>query len=420
VAVVGSGVSGLTAAYLLRGSHEVTLFEADDRLGGHADTHDVTDPTGLPLAVDTGFIVCNTRTYPTLLRLFDELGVDTQETDMSMSVRCDGCGLEYSGGQGAAGVLAQGPRSLLRPDFVRMLVEITRFHRHARRVLADSTGADQTMVDFLRDGGYSPYFTAHFVTPLIAAVWSCGPRTALQYPARYLFAFLDHHGMLSVSGSPRWRTVVGGSRSYVQRAVKELAAVRTGTPVRSIARLGPSGPTAVELRDDTDRVQGFDAVVIATHPDQALRLLAEPTPAERATLGAFRYSPNDTILHTDTGVLPRAAGARASWNYLMPSCTPPAGAVRVSYDLTRLQRLETTERYVVTLNDRGDVPDGRILRRMRYEHPIYTPASVRAQAALPALNRDGVAFAGAYHGWGFHEDGCRSGVVAAAVFGVRP
>lgn len=431
VAVIGSGVSGLTAAYVLRVSHEVTLYEADDRLGGHADTHDVTDPAGRALAVDTGFIVHNARTYPTLLRLFAELGVATQETDMSMSVRCDGCGLEYSGGQGAGGVLAQG-RSLVRPDFLRMLVEAKRFHRHARRVLATDplAGGDRTTAQFLADGRYSPFFIAHFMTPLIAAVWSCGPDTALRYPARYLFAFLDNHGMLSVSGSPRWRTVVGGSRSYVQLAVKELAAVRTGTPVRSITRTGPvgapgspgaSGAGPVEIRDAAGTSARFDAVVVATHPDQALRLLADPTPAETAALGAFSYTANPAVLHTDTSVLPRSRRAQASWNYRMPDCSGRARNVEVTYDMSRLQQLDTHERYLVSLNaGRLGGPDGdaaAVLARMDYAHPQYTPGSVAAQALLPALNDGVTAFAGAYHGWGFHEDGARSGLAAAISLG---
>jgi predicted NAD/FAD-binding protein len=354
-----------------------------------------------------------------LLRLFDELGVQTQPTDMSLSVSCDGCGLEYSGGQGAQGILAQG-RSLVRPRFVRMLLEITRFHRHAARVLADDgLAADRTMAEFLTEGGYSAYFTAHFVTPLIAAVWSCGAQTALQYPARYLFAFLDNHGMLAVGGSPQWRTVVGGSRSYVTRAVKELAAVRTGTPVRSVTRRMPStGWAAVEVRDDADRISEFDAVVIATHPDQALALLTDARAGERAALGAFGYTMNPTVLHTDPSVLPRSPRARASWNYRMPSCRGSAEQVRVSYDLTRLQRLGTPERYLVSLNVRpGEIDPGRVLARMDYAHPQFTPGSVAAQKLLPGLNDSVTAFAGAYHGWGFHEDGARSGLAAAVALG---
>jgi predicted NAD/FAD-binding protein len=392
----------------------VTLFEADDRLGGHAHTHDVEAGPGLKLAVDSGFIVHNERTYPTLLRLFAELGVATQPTDMSLSVRCDGCGLEYSGGQGAGGVLAQN-RSLLRPRFGRMLVEITRFHRQAAALLA-SEGDDGTTAEFLRAGGYSPYFTQHFMTPLIAAVWSCGPSTALRYPARYLFSFLDNHGMLSVSGSPRWRTVAGGSRTYVRRVERALGDVRTATPVRSLVRT----PAGVEIRDSADRVSVFDAVVVATHPDQALTLLADPSPGEKAALGAFTYSVNPAVLHTDPVVLPVSERARASWNYRMDRCDSGASDVRITYDMTRLQRLDVPERYLVSLHlPEGEVDPGRVLARMEYAHPQYTPESVAAQAGLPALNGPVTAFAGAYHGWGFHEDGARSGLAAAVAVGGR-
>ncbi|HEY1485236.1 MAG TPA: FAD-dependent oxidoreductase [Micromonosporaceae bacterium] len=419
IAVIGAGVSGLTAAYLLRRRYDVTLFEADARLGGHADTHDITDSVGRTLAIDTGFIVHNDRTYPYLRRLFAELGVQTAPTEMSMSVRCLGCGLEYAGARKLGGVFAQ-PRSAANPSFLATLAQIPRFHRRARGLLADAGAGDgPTLREFLRAGHFTGHFVHHFAYPLVSAVWSCGPELAADYPARYLFRFLSHHGMLSVSGSPAWQTVVGGSRTYVERAAKELAAVRTSTPVRAVRRTGGG----VEVHDDDDQVARFAGAVVATHPDQALRLLAAPSDAERDVLGAFRYSVNPTVLHTDASVLPSAPRARASWNYTLPSCRPAPGAVRVSYDLTRLQRLETPDRFVVTLNDDGGngtgVDPATVLRRMSYQHPIYTPTSVAAQSRLPELNRDRIAYAGAYHGWGFHEDGCRSGVAAAAHFGIE-
>ena len=248
LAVIGGGVSGLTAAWVLQRSADVYLYEADPRLGGHADTHDVATSTGSTVAVDTGFIVHNERTYPTLLRLFAELGVATQESDMSMSVRCDECGLEYAGARGVRGLFAQ-PRSLGRPAYLRMLGEVLRFHRAARALLAaGGDDGDRTLGEFVRAGRFSPYFVNHFLTPLVAAVWSCAPRTATRYPARYLFAFLAHHGMLSVTGSPPWRTVTGGSRSYVERAAKQLTAVLTSTPVREVERF----PGGVGIRDDQD------------------------------------------------------------------------------------------------------------------------------------------------------------------------
>ncbi|WP_128817099.1 NAD(P)/FAD-dependent oxidoreductase [Streptomyces sp. S063] len=415
-AVVGAGVAGLTAAHVLRDAHEVTLYEADDRVGGHAHTHELDASDGRVHRVDSGFIVHNRRTYPHLLRLFDELGVATQEAEMSMSVRCEGCGLEYAGARGPAGLFAQ-PRSAVRGPYLRMLAEVPRFHRAARALLAlpQSGTSEMTLGEFARRGRFSPYFHAHFLTPMVSAVWSCDPVTALRYPARYLFRFLDHHGMLTVGDSPVWRTVTGGSRSYVDLVVKQLAAVHTATPVRAITRHADG----VDLTTEDGTTTPYDSVVIATHPDQALRMLADPTDAERSTLGAFRYSRNPTLLHTDTTLLPRARGARASWNYLIPSCAADADRVTVSYDMNRLQRLDAPDTFVVTLNGADRVDPDSVRVRMVYEHPVYTPESVAAQARLPTLSGPVTAYAGAYHGWGFHEDGCRSGVEAAAALGVR-
>jgi predicted NAD/FAD-binding protein len=418
-AVVGSGISGLTAAYVLQRSADVTLYEADARLGGHSHTHDILDlaaPASGTLAIDTGFIVHNASTYPTLLRLFAELGVQTQQTEMSMSVSCAQCGLEYAGARGLRGLFVQ-PRSLVRGRYLRMLTEVPRFHRAARRLLdAEGPAAEQTLADFLAEGGYSPYFVRHFITPLVAAVWSCAPATAARYPARYLFAFMANHGALSVKGSPAWRTVVGGSRTYVERVAKELSAVFSATPVRALRRLPDAG---VEITDDGDETIRYDGVVVATHPDQALALLADATAAERDILGAFTYSSNDTLLHTDARLLPAAEGARASWNYRMATCQDEAENVLVSYDMTRLQRLPTSTRYVVSLGARDRVDPARVLAEMVYEHPTYTPDALAAQRRLPELTTRSFALAGAWHGWGFHEDGARSGLAAAEELGGR-
>lgn len=402
VAVVGSGVAGLTAAYLLQRRYDVTLFEADDRLGGHAHTHELADGA----TADSGFIVHNERTYPTLLRLFAELGVRTRESEMTMSVRCEGCGLEYAGARRLRGLFAR-PGNLVRGRYLRMLAEVPRFQRHALRVL-QADGPEPTLGEFLRDGRYPAYFRQHFVVPLVSAVWSTGEELVDRYPARYLFAFLRHHGLLSVGGSPTWRTVVGGSQQYVRGAVKELTAVQVSTPVRGLRRVHGG----VTLHADTTR--RFDRAVVATHPDQALRLLAAPTAAERAVLGAFRYSRNETWLHRDEAVLPRAPGARASWNLLKTACRDSAGPVLVSYDLDRLMGAP----YVVTLNATDRVREDAVVARMTYEHPVYTPESVAAQRRLPLLDDGVLAYAGAYHGWGFHEDGCASGVRAARSLGV--
>jgi uncharacterized protein len=411
IAVIGGGVSGITAAYILSRTDRVTLFEADDRLGGHADTHLVVPPTGPPVGIDTGFIVYNERTYPLLTRLFAELGVVTQPARMSMSVSCAGCGLRYAGKRGLAGLAAGLPRG--RGGYLRMLAEIPRFHRAARRLLDQHDPGDQTLGDFLKTNGVSPYGTAHFVLPLVAAVWSCPSGSALRYPARYLFTFLANHGMLSVSGSPLWRTVTGGSREYVELAAKQLPDVRLGTPVRAVRR----HQDHVQLRDAAGQPHRFEAVVIATHPDQALRLLDPPAEAERAVLSAFTYTRNPAVLHTDTGLLPRGRYTRAAWNYQLSGCQPDDAAVRISYHMNRLQDLRTSQDYIVTLGAEDAVDPRLVLDRMDYAHPVYTPASVAAQRQLPDLNTSVTAFAGAYHGWGFHEDGARSGAAAARALG---
>ena len=425
IAVIGGGISGLTAGYVLSRTDDVTLFEAQGRLGGHADTHLVVPAIGPSIPVDTGFIVYNERTYPLLTRLFAELGVSTQPSEMSMSVSCAGCGLQYAGHRGLAGVAAGLSRGHGR--YLRMLTEIPRFHRAARRLLSSGVaGNDLTFGQFLADGGYSDYFTAHFALPLVAAVWSCPPGTALSYPAGYLFAFLANHGMLAISGSPPWRTVTGGSRSYVERIAKRLHSVRVSTPVRAVHR----DAKAAEVRTVAGEVLTFDAVVIATHPSQALRMLASPTQAERDVLSAFGYTPNPALLHTDARLLPGRRAARASWNYELSQCDPASADAastntasastappRISYHMNRLQSLPAAEDYIVTLGGAAVVDPRCVIDRMDYEHPAYTPASVAAQRRLPGLNTAVTAFAGAYHGWGFHEDGCRSGAEAARVLG---
>ena len=410
VAVVGSGVAGLTVAHIIARTHEVTLFERDERLGGHANTIAIGTADGREVALDTGFIVHNRRTYPTLLRLFADLGIATQDSDMSFGVRCEGCGLEYAGARGMHGVVPR-PGVLGRPRYLRMLTEVKRFHRQARTVLSDPAADGLTLDGFLRRGGYSPYFADHFMLPLTGAVWSSSPSTIRDFPARYLIRFLANHGMLTVKNSPQWRTVTGGSREYVARIARGLAdRVHVGTPVESIAR----DDTGVTVNGE----HRFDRVVIAAHPDQALRMLAAPTDAERSVLGAFAYSSNQTVLHTDASLLPRAAGARASWNYLLDACSTSQPLVHVTYHLNRLQALREPVDYCVTLNQTTRIGAGHELRRMTYEHPVYTHASLAAQSRLPSLQGEcHTYYCGAYHGWGFHEDGCVSGLRAALAMG---
>ena len=412
-AVVGAGVSGLTAAHVLNRTHHVTVFEGDTRVGGHAHTHDVPAADGRALRIDSGFIVHNERTYPHLLRLFRELDVPTQATEMSMSITCETCGLSYAGGRGLRGLLAQ-PSRLSDARFLRMLAEVPRFHRSARALLDDADATDPTWGEFLAAGRFSDFFVQHFALPLVSCVWSSGDLDSAAYPARHLFRFLDHHGMLTVKGSPSWRTVTGGSATYVDRLVARLPDLRRGEAVTSVVR----HDDGVDVRTAAGEVATYDRVVIATHADQALDLLADATPDEKHDLGAIRYSVNETWLHRDSSVLPERTNARSSWNYRM-RCDVPADGVLVSYWMNRLHGLDDTDDHVVTLNAAGRVDPATVTARMTYAHPVFTHDAVAAAARLRAAGGPRLAFAGAHLGWGFHEDGCRSGVEAAESFGVR-
>ena len=333
---------------------------------------------------------------------------------MSMSVRCEECGLEYAGGRGPRGIIAQ-PRRLLDPRFIHLLWQVRRFHRRAAAFLrADPDGDLTTYGEFLLREGFSAYFITHYAVPVVSCVWSAGRETSLHYPARYLFRFLDQHGMLRVGGSPQWYTVAGGSRSYVDRLAALLPDVRAAHAVTRVTR----GEGGVEIRDVTGHLTRVDRVVIATHADQALGLLTDPSDDEVTTLKEFGYSRNVTVLHTDSSVLPDSAQARASWNYRMTACDRPGQPAVVTYWMNRLQGHRAAQDFLVTLNDRERLDPDSIVATMEYEHPIYTPEAVRAQSRLSGLATGRTAYAGAYHGWGFHEDGCRSGVAAARHFGV--
>lgn len=420
VAVVGSGVSGLTAAYLLRrAGHDVTVFESDDRFGGHAHTHTIDDPTAQH-RVDSGFIVHNDRTYPHLRRLFAELDVDVHATEMSMSISCEGCGLEFAGGRGGKGIFAQ-KRRLFDLRYLRMLVGVKRFGRLAHELLDSPESADepQTYGDFLDQHGFDEYFLSHYAIPVVSCVWSSGHETALQYPARYLFTFLKHHGFLSIKGSPQWYTVAGGSHSYIDKVTAAIGDVRSSTGIRQITRTEDAdGTRGVDLVDEAGTTHHADAVVIATHADDALGLLADPTAEEKRVLGSFEYSRNETVLHRDGSLLPAAEAARSAWNYRMDTCAERSDVTAVTYWMNRLQGIESDRPFLVTLNATDRIDPDSVHATMHYTHPIYTPTSVAAQAGLPGLFTDTTVYAGAYHGWGFHEDGCRSGVEAAQALGV--
>jgi predicted NAD/FAD-binding protein len=416
VAVIGAGVSGLTAAYLLQPTHHVTLFEADDRLGGHAHTHDVELSDGATVAVDSGFIVLNDRTYPLLRRLFGELGVRTRPTEMSMSISCEGCGLSYKGGTRANGIFAQ-RRRLVDPRFWRLLAGVRRFQEEALALLEGPADPELTYGDFLAGHGFDAHFVTHYALPVVSCVWSMGHRDALAYPAAYLFAFLRHHGFLTLGDAPTWHTVVGGSRSYVEAITSRLDVVRSGHRVTAVSRK----PDAVELDvappTGASEHHAFDKVVVATHADAALALLTDADDAEEDVLGSFGYSTNMAWLHRDASFLPAHHRSRASWNYRLEDCDTLTDRTRVTYWMNRLQGHPEADPLLVTLNpDAATAPDD-VVAMMSYRHPTYSAASVAAQGRLASLNSDRLAFAGAYHGWGFHEDGCRSGVEAARALG---
>ncbi|MCW2748834.1 MAG: amine oxidase [Nocardioidaceae bacterium] len=411
VAVVGAGVSGLTSAYILRSTYDVTLFEANDRLGGHAHTHTVAEGAHQH-RVDSGFIVHNDRTYPYLRRLFAELDIAVHPTEMSMSIRCEGCGLEYAGGRGAKGIFAQ-KRRVFDPRYVRMLLGVKRFQRLALAHI-ESGEQEQTYGDFLREHDFDEHFVNHYAIPVVSCVWSSGHDVALDYPAGYLFSFLKNHGFLSLKGSPQWFTVVGGSGTYVDKLRETLGDVRVSAAVTRVTRHG--GMVDVETADGA--VATFDKVIIATHADEALALLGDATGDERRVLGSFDYSPNETTLHRDPSLLPRADQAKAAWNYRMADCSDRSKSTVVTYWMNRLQGIASERPFLVTLNAPELIDPETVVATMNYTHPIYTSASVAAQGDLANLTTPQTAFAGAYHGWGFHEDGCRSGVEAARAFGV--
>lgn len=409
IAVVGSGVSGLVSAWLLSRAHEVTLFEKDDRLGGHTHTHRVTRPDGT-WPVDTGFIVFNERSYPNLTRILAQLGVATRESDMSFSVRCERTGLEWCG-TSLRTIFAQ-KRNLLRPSFLRMLRDILRFHEEAKSLLDE--GPETTFEAWLARGRWSAAFRDHYLYPMCAAIWSSGLDQVGRFPARNFARFFENHGMLSVDDRPVWRTVVGGSSSYVAPITAPFRSrIRLATPVGRIRRL----EDRVEVTPAGGTPETFDHVVLASHTDQSLRMLADATDAEREVLAAIPYRPNDTVLHTDGSLLPTRKLARASWNFHL--MREAAADPTVTYDMNRLQGIASRETLLVTLNRTAHLDPSKVLARVAYEHPTYTEHATAAQARWSDVN--GVRrtwFAGAWWGWGFHEDGVRSALRVAEAFGI--
>ena len=392
----------------MREDFEVTIFESDDRFGGHAHTHTVGEER-----IDSGFIVHNERTYPNLLRIFKELDIKTQPTEMSMSINCLGCGLQYAGGRGAKGIFAK-PSKLLDPRFISLLFAVPRFYRAARKLLVEDVESEITWGEFLTKEKFSEYFINHYAIPVVSCVWSAGHEDALKYPARHLFEFLNHHGMLELGNSPTWKTVVGGSNNYVQAILKLIQNTYKGERVLAVRRFAEY----VEVTTSKG-VQRFDYAIIATHADSALKILVDADVSEKANLAAITYSKNQTWLHTDQNVLPKLDGARASWNYKIEDCNQNSSAVLVSYWMNLLMRLNSKTDYVVTLNGAGQIDESKVIAKMEYQHPIFTKESLKSAKYLSSAGGPRLAFAGAHLGWGFHEDGARSGVAAAKKFGVN-
>jgi predicted NAD/FAD-binding protein len=384
----------------------VTLFEAGDHVGGHTNTVEVNADDGA-WSIDTGFIVLNDRNYPRLQALLDELGVARQPTNMSFSVSAEDEDFEYSS-YGIRGLLAQ-PANLRRPRFLRMVGDYVGFNRAARRLLAEPDD-DRCLGAFLEEEGFSRWFIDRLLVPQAAAVWSADPERMWTFPARFLVQFFAHHGMLSLTGRPQWSTVTGGAARYVEALTAPFAErIRLRTPVVAVTRL----PTHVDVVPAGGPAEEFDEIVLAVHADDALAVLTDPTPSEVQVLGTFAYQPNEAVLHTDRSLLPRRRAAWAAWNYHLPP--EPRGRCAVTYYMNHLQALPADRPYCVTLNRTAAIDPAQIIRVVGYAHPVYTEASLAAQARHAEVSgADRTHYCGAYWGWGFHEDGVVSAHRAVA------
>ena len=410
IAIIGAGVSGLVCAHMLHREHEIVVFEANQRAGGHANTVRAETESGA-YDIDTGFIVFNDRNYPGFERLLEELGVATQPSDMSFGVS-DGADFEYNGAS-PNGLFAV-RRHALTLSFHRMIADLRRFNRDARELLRSDE--DPSLRQWLEQRSYSQLFVERLIVPQVSAVWSADPAQMWSFPARFLLEFFDNHGMLEFAQRPRWRTVTGGSRNYVEALIAPWRErLRLATPVTRVARY----PDHVEITARERRPERFDAVVFATHSDQALSLVSDPTPAEWELLGAIPYQRNEAVLHTDRSLLPRRRRAWASWNYHLVAAE--TGRATVTYHMNRLQSLRADREFCVTLNRTAAIDPERIIATFQYAHPVYTPTGVAAQARHAEISgHNRTHYCGAYWGWGFHEDGVKSAVrVARELAGAR-
>lgn len=407
IAIIGTGIAGNVAAYRLRNDYDITVYEAADYVGGHTNTVEVQEGDR-QLAIDTGFIVFNDRTYPNFIKLLDELGQPSQPSQMSFSVHSADGRLEYNGSS-LNGLFAQ-RGNLLRPSFHSMVRDILRFNRTAFDEISRSV-RPISLGDFLRHGGYGSRFRDDYLVPMVAAIWSAEPCAVLDMPAEFLVRFFENHGLLQLQDRPQWRVISGGSREYVRRLVDgHRDRIRLNSPVQQIRRLADG----IEVCTADGGREWYDCAFVACHSDQALAMLAEPRRAEAEVLGAIGYQRNEAVLHTDVSVLPRRRRAWAAWNYFVPA--ESHGHVAVSYNMNTLQGLDSAETYVVTLNDDSRIDTGKVLRRVEYHHPVFTRETIAAQARHAEINNDRIFYCGAYWRNGFHEDGVVSALNAISHF----
>ena len=407
IAIIGSGIAGNVAAYKLRDAHDITVFESGSYVGGHTNTMDVYEGDR-SIAVDTGFIVFNDRTYPNFIRLLDEIGQASQPSEMSFSVQADDGKIEYSGSS-LNGLFAQ-RRNIVRLPFYRMIRDILRFNKTALPGI-DDLDDEETLGNYLRNNGYSNEFIDHYLIPMAAAIWSAEPGSVLEMPVKFLVRFFANHGLLQISDRPIWRVIKGGSREYVGKLVAgHRDRIRLNSPVQSVRRI----EDRVELHSATGGTESFDYVFLACHSDQALALLKDATPAEREVLGAIHFQSNEAILHTDTSLMPKKRCAWAAWNYHIPRDS--SRHVAVTYNMNILQGLEANKQYLVTLNNDRHIDPDKVIRTVQYEHPVFSRESVAAQRRQAEINDDRTFFCGAYWRSGFHEDGVVSALNALGHF----
>lgn len=428
IGIVGTGVSGMVAAYLLQRDHDLTIFEANEYVGGHTATVDVPVAAGTPtnqpqttskagstsnMAVDTGFIVYNERTYPNFMKLLAQLGVDTQPSEMSFSVHDDADGMEYAGRNLLE--LFGGLSNALRPSHYRMLLDIPRFYKNARALLDESKEDDGlTLGEYLRQGGYSRAFVDKHIVPMVSAIWSGEAEQVMRFPCRFFIRFFHNHGMMDLKDRPQWRVIKGGSREYMKKLTAGFTdRIHTHCPISRVTR-DEDSVSVVTGHGDTER---FDRLIIATHSDQALKMLQDATPAETQVLGAIPYQANDVTLHTDAAQMPRRRRLWSAWNYHLAKNNE--NRATVTYNMNILQSLPGASQYMVSLNRDAQLAPQEVVRRFVYHHPVYEPASIEAQRRHDEINGPRhTYYCGAYWGFGFHEDGVKSALAVCKHFGV--